>query len=55
MEVADQRIAAPTRPDLGKGDGGEDAHGDVFAVGVVEGEPGRMNRERAAGRDTLFV
>ena len=55
MEVADQRIAAPARPDLGEGDGAENAHGDIATVGVVEGEAGGMDRERAAGRDALLV
>ena len=55
VEVADQRVAAPARPDLGEGDGREHAHRDVLAVRVVEGEPGRRDRERPAGRDALFV
>ena len=61
VEVADQRVAAPARPDLGEGDGGEHAHCDVTgtavaaAVGMVEGEAGRMDRERASGRDALLV
>ena len=55
VEVADQGVAAPARPDLGEGDGGEHANCDVVAVGVVEGEAGGMDRERPAGRDALFV
>ena len=61
VEVADQRVAAPARPDLGEGDGGKDPHRDVRTFrrpgrsAVMEGEPARRDGERAAGRDTLFV
>ena len=61
MEVADQRIAAPARPDLGKGDGAEHPDGDVpagrvvLAVGMMEREPGGRDRERAARGNALFV
>ncbi len=55
MEVADQRVAAPARPDFREGDGAEHPDSDVFAVGMVEAEPGGRDGERASRRDTLLV
>ena len=31
VEIADQRVAAPARPDLGEGDGGKDPYRDVHS------------------------
>ena len=62
MEVADQRVAAPARPDLGKGDGRQHPDGNVPAVAIlpgrlapVEGEAGGMDGERASGGGALLV
>ena len=55
MEVSDQRVAAPARPDLGEGDRAQHPHRDVRSVRVVEHEPGRGHGERAAGRGALQV
>ena len=61
VEVADQRVAAPTRPDLGEGDRREHPDGDVptgravLAVGMMECEAGGRHGERAAGCDALLV
>ena len=55
VEVADQDVAAPARPDVRVGDAGEDAHGHVLAFGIVEGEPRGGHGERAARRDALLV
>ena len=55
VEISDQRVAAPARPDLGEGDGREHPHRNVCFLRIVEGEAGGRHGERAAGRDTLFV
>ena len=55
MKVADQRVAAPARPDLREGNGREDADGDVLPVGVVERQSSGRNGQGAAGGDALFV
>ena len=55
VEIADQRVAAPARPDLREGDGREHADGNVLAVRVVEGEACRRHGERAARRGALLV
>ena len=67
VEVADQRVAAPARPDLGKGDGREHPDGDVPAgravpagrvvlpFGVMEGQARGRHAERPARRDALLV
>ena len=59
VEVADQRVAAPARPDLGEGQRRKHPHRHIAgaavaaAVGVVEHQPRRRHGECAAGRGAL--
>ena len=55
VEIANQRVAAPARPDLGEGKRREHPDRHVGAVGIVEYQPGRRDRERASGDGALHV
>ena len=48
MEVADERVAAPARPDFREGPRRKHAHRNIRSVRVVEDQARRRDRERAA-------